>query len=177
MDGLYAALRGRRYDRGDLRSTTSFGDLTLTSLTGYHNSELDASNDYDFNVASELWPVQVTMQRGPDGPITVDRLYNVDRSTTKPEQWSEELRLASNYDGDWNFLLGGFYLTYESEDNYYIYSSAVELTGEVLAIDPSQRLYQNEAKPYELDTYAGFGELYWQARQDITVTFGLRYYA
>ncbi len=112
----------------------SFGDLTLTSLSGYHNSSLEASNDYDFNVASELWPVEVTMQRGPAGPITVDRLYNVDQSSTKPEQWSEELRLASDYEGDWNFLLGGFYLTYESRDIYTIYSSAVELTGEVLGI-------------------------------------------
>ncbi len=44
-----------------------------------------------------------------------------------------------------------------------------------MASPESQRLYQNEANPYELDTYAGFGELYWQARQDIKVTFGLRY--
>jgi len=153
----------------------TFGDLTLTSLSGYHNSELDASNDYDFNVASELWPVEVTLQRGPDGPITVDRLYNVDRSTTSPEQWSEELRLASSYDGDWNFMVGGYYLTYESNDDYYIYSSAIEVTGEALGIPESQRLYHNEARPFELDTYAGFGELYWQARQDIAVTFGLRY--
>jgi iron complex outermembrane receptor protein len=151
------------------------GDLTLTSLTGYHTSSVDASNDYDFNVASELWPVEVTMQRGPDGPITVDRLYNVDRATTDPEQWSEELRLASSYEGDWNFMLGAFYLTYESHDNYYIYSSAVELTGEVLGIPEAQRLYHNEARPFELDTYAGFGELYWQAMPDIAVTFGLRY--
>jgi outer membrane receptor protein involved in Fe transport len=152
-----------------------FGKLTLTSLTGYHNSDYDASNDYDFNVASEPWPMEVTMQRGSAGPITVDRLYNVDRSITKPEQWSQELRLASDYDGDWNFMLGGFYLTYESTDSYTIYSSAVELTGELLNLDPSQRLYQNLADPYQLDTYATFGELYWQAREDITVTFGLRY--
>ncbi|HEY6130975.1 MAG TPA: TonB-dependent receptor [Halioglobus sp.] len=153
----------------------TYGELTLTSLTGYHNSDFDAMNDYDFNVASGLWPVEVTMQRGPEGPITVDRLYNVDRSTTSPEQWSEELRLASDFDGDWNFMLGGFYLTYESQDHYYVYSSAVELTGDVLGIPESQRLYHNETRPYELETYAGFGELYWQAREDIAVTFGLRY--
>lgn len=152
-----------------------FGDLALTSLTGYHNSDYDASNDYDFTVASEVWPVEVTMQRGPAGPITVSRSYNVDRSTTKPEQWSQELRLASDYDGDWNFMLGGFYLTYESEDAYYIYSSAIELTGDLLGIDPSQRFYQNEALPYQLDTYASFGEIYWQAREDIAVTLGVRY--
>jgi outer membrane receptor protein involved in Fe transport len=72
-------------------------------------------------------------------------------------------------------MLGGFYLTYESRDNYTIYSSAVELTGQLLNLDPSQRLYENQADPYQLDTYATFGELYWQARQDIAVTFGLRY--
>lgn len=152
-----------------------FGKLTLTSLTGYHDSDYDASNDYDFNVASEPWPVEVTMQRGAAGPITVDRLYNVDRSITKPQQWSQELRLASDFDDDWNFMLGGFYLTYETRDSYTIYSSAVELTGELLGLDPAQRLYQNQADPYELDTYAAFGELYWQAREDIAVTFGLRY--
>jgi iron complex outermembrane receptor protein len=153
----------------------TFGDLTLTSLTGYHDTDYDASNDYDFTVASELWPVEVTVQRGPDGPITVDRSYNVDRSTSKAEQWSQELRLASDYEGDWNFMVGGFYLNYESTANYFIYSAAVELTGELLNLDSSQRLYRNESDPYELDTYAGFGELYWQARDDITVTFGLRY--
>jgi iron complex outermembrane receptor protein len=153
----------------------SFGDLTLTSLTGFHKSDYDASNDADFTVSSELWPMEVTVQRGPDGPITVDRLYNVDRSTSKPEQWSEELRLASSYDGDWNFMLGGFYLTYESDADYYIYSSAIELTGQLLGLEESQRMYRNESKPYELDTHAVFGELYWRARDDIAVTLGLRY--
>lgn len=152
-----------------------FGDLNLTSLTGYHHSRYDAANDYDFNVASELWPMQVTLVNVPGGTITVDRSYNVDRSITKPDQWSQELRLASDYDGEWNFMLGAFYLTYESTDFYTIYSAAVELTGELLDIDPSQRLYSNEADPYQLDTHAGFGELYWQARDDVTVTFGFRY--
>ena len=115
------------------------------------------------------------MQASTVGEITVDRLYNVDRSTTNPEQWSQELRLASDLEGDWNFMVGGFYLNYESDDQYYIYSSAVELAGQQLGIDPQYRLYLNETKPYELETYAAFGELYWQAAEDIEVTLGLRY--
>ncbi|CAA0121244.1 Colicin I receptor [Halioglobus japonicus] len=152
-----------------------FGDLTLTSLSGYHDSDFDASNDYDFTVASQLWPVDVTMQRGPAGPITVDRLYNVDRAASSPEQWSQELRVASDYDGDWNFMLGGFYLSFKDNSSYYIYSSAIELTGETLGIPESQRLYENEVRPYQLETYATFGEIYWQARPDIKVTLGARY--
>ena len=115
------------------------------------------------------------MQASTAGQITVDRLYNVDRSTTTPEQWSQELRLASDLEGDWNFMVGGFYLNYESDDQYYIYSSAVELAGQQLGIEPQYRLYLNETKPYELETYAAFGELYWQAAEDIEVTLGLRY--
>ena len=114
-----------------------FGDYSLTSLTGYHKSDYDASNDYDFTVASGIWPVEVTMQASTAGQITVDRLYNVDRSTTTPEQWSQELRLASDLEGDWNFMVGGFYLNYESDDQYTIYSSAVELAGQQLGIDPA----------------------------------------
>jgi outer membrane receptor protein involved in Fe transport len=51
----------------------------------------------------------------------------------------------------------------------------VELTGELINVAPEQRLYTNQAHPYQLDTQALFGELYWQARDDILVTFGARY--
>jgi iron complex outermembrane receptor protein len=152
-----------------------FGDLTFTSLTGYHNSDLDARNDYDFAVASEPWPVEVTVDRGPDGPITVDRTYQSDRSTTTPEQWSQEFRIASDYDGNWNFLLGGFWLTYTGETHYYIYSSVLTLYGQTLAVDPRTHAFDNDTHRYELDTWAAFGELYWQTTDSISMTFGLRY--
>jgi len=152
-----------------------FGDMTLSSLTGYHSSDLDARNDYDFTVASEVWPVEVTLDRGPDGPITVNGTYNTDRSRSQPEQWSQEFRLASDFDSPWNFMLGGFYLTYEAEQHYIIYSAAIELTGQVLGIDPSLRRFDNDAKKYELETYAVFGEAYWQLHDDVKLTLGLRY--
>jgi iron complex outermembrane recepter protein len=152
-----------------------FDNFNLTWLTGYHNSDLHTRNDYDFAVASEPWPVSVTVDRGPDGPITVDRAYASDRSTTSPEQWSQELRLASDSDGPWNFLAGGFWLSYESEVHYYVYSAALELFGETFGIPPSQRLFDNDTHSYELDTWAVFGELYWQATDDLKFTLGLRY--
>tara|TARA_R110000823_G_scaffold27609_11_gene80394 strand:+ start:5005 stop:7518 length:2514 start_codon:yes stop_codon:yes gene_type:complete len=153
----------------------TLGDYTLTSLSGYHQSDLDAMNDYDFTVASEPWPITVTTQAGPAGSITTDRLYNVDRSTTEPEQWSQEFRLASNHQGPWNFLLGAFYLTYEGDTHYYIYSAAAEAAGAALGVDPAFRLYDNHDRKFELETWAGFGELYWQALEDVKLTFGFRY--
>lgn len=158
-----------------LEANRDLGEMTLTGLLGYHRSELDARNDYDFTVASEPWPVEVTVDRGPDGPITVDRAYSSDRSTTDPEQYSAELRLASAFTGPWNFLLGGFYLTYDSSTKYLIYSAALELYGDTFGIPESQRLFDNDTADYELETWALFGELYWQAREDLTLTLGLRY--
>ncbi len=151
------------------------GDYQLASLTGFHYSDLDARNDYDFAVASEPWEVEVDLDRGPDGTITTDRLYSSDRSTTQPKQWSQELRLTSNYEGDWNFLLGGFYLEYESDVHYLIYSSALTVTADVLGLDPALYAFDNETDDYQLETWALFGELYWQATDDIRVTLGMRY--
>lgn len=151
------------------------GDYTLTSLTGYHRSDLDARSDYDYTIASEPWPVQVSVNRGPDGPVLVDRAYSSDRSTTTPEQVSQELRLSSDFDGDLNFMLGAFYLDYETELHYYVYSAALELFGEVVGIPEDQRLFDNDARSYTLETWAAFGEAYWQLQDNLLLTVGLRY--
>ena len=110
--------------------------LPPSSTQGVSSAASDGYRRKDYNVtaASGIWPVEVTMQASTAGQITVDRLYNVDRSTTSPEQWSQELRLASDLEGDWNFMVGGFYLSYESDDQYYIYSSALELAVQQLGI-------------------------------------------
>lgn len=168
-----------KYDVDDLMVSLElnheFGRYNLTSLTGYHRSDLDARSDYDYTIASEPWPVQVMVNRGPDGPVLVDRAYSSDRSTNTPEQVSQEFRLSSNLDGDVNFMLGGFYLDYETELHYYVYSAALELFGAVAGIPQEQRLFDNDARSYTLETWAAFGEVYWQLRDDLVLTIGLRY--
>jgi iron complex outermembrane recepter protein len=167
-----------RYEVEDLmvslEGNFDLGNMTLTGLLGYHSSDLDASNDYDFTVASEPWPVSIEVDRGPDGTIIASDAYANDRSTTEPEQYSMELRLASDFDGDWNFMLGGFYLDYESDVHYYIYSAALELFGQTYGTPQSQRLYDNDTQGFNLETLALFGELYWQTTDDISMTLGLR---
>jgi iron complex outermembrane receptor protein len=152
-----------------------FGELMLTSLTGYHESSLDARNDYDQTVASEPWPVEVTYPTGPDGSTTSSRASASDRATTEPEQWSQELRLASDFDGDWNFLLGGFYLKAESELHFYVYSAALELVGDTLGTPEELRVFDNDTAKYELETTAIFGELYYSLTDSVDMTLGLRY--
>ncbi len=149
--------------------------LTLHSLTGYQTASLDARNDYDFTVVSEQWPIETTYQRGPDGPSTVNYLQQNDRSTSEPEQWSQEFRITSDFDGDVNFLLGVFYLDYETETHYYVYSSALSLFGQTVGVPEDQWVFDNDTHKYELETSAIFGELYYDINDTTELTLGLRY--
>ncbi|MEH6558165.1 MAG: TonB-dependent receptor [Oceanicoccus sp.] len=152
------------------------GDLTLTSVTGYSDSSFNGRDDYDKAVASEAWPIPVTMAL-PNGydDITVNYAYGADESSSDPHQFSQEFRLASNYDGDVNFLLGGFYLTYENENHYYVYNSGLALFGQLNGLPENQHFYDNHTSSYQLDTSAVFGELYWSINEKTDMTFGLRY--
>ena len=42
-------------------------------------------------------------------------------------QFSQEFRLASNFSGPLNFSVGGNYLHYETEENYYVFINTLTL--------------------------------------------------
>ena len=67
----------------------SFGAMTLTSITAYRETRLNAEQDVDF-----------TSARLASGA-------NVGQAEI--ETFTQELRLASDFDGPINFLIGGFY--------------------------------------------------------------------
>lgn len=159
-----------------LEISHEFDTLTFNSLTGYHEASLDARNDYDMTENSGArWPVFTTYDRGPDGSITVDFLQQNDRATSDPKQWSQEFRLNSNYEGALNFMAGAFYLKNESDVDFFVYSSALSLYGETFGVPRDQWLFGNLTKDYELETWALFGETYWDINEQMQLTVGLRY--
>lgn len=131
----------------------------------------------------------------PDGDtLIVNNSYSADQSKTSPEQWSQEFRVATQFDGDWNFLLGAFYLDYETETHYVVRNSGLSLPGLILPIeptvfpapsgepgsaqsqdDPYMLGYDNDTRKYELETWALFGEAYWDLTDQMTLTAGIRY--
>jgi len=66
-----------------------FGNMTLTSITAYRQTKLNADQDVDF-----------TSARSASGA-------NVGQAKLKT--FTQELRLASDFEGPFNFLLGGYY--------------------------------------------------------------------
>lgn len=127
-----------------------------------------------------------------------------DISGRDAEQTTHELRLQSDFDGPFNFNLGAIKVDYEVnqgpalQESYYVFfnnSTAFNqllnaaLGAEVYPIeDPADygatpidnldgvsRQYYRSITPYKLDSYAVFGEGYFDINDELTATVGLRY--
>ncbi len=220
--------------------------LTFTSQTGYNQDFLWSTEDYNrFNSApgAFTWPppiLGVTTADPAAGTNGIpsdsgifcdpqlgchDRLVLQDLSDEHAWQLSQEFRLASNFGGPLNFSVGGSYLHYETEENYYVFintltaasasdtlgagyyapgpwipgvsdnsdciagglrttnPSNVEPIGACVYIDPNPigslnnegHNYFLSQNPYVLNSYAGFGEAYYNIAGDLKLTGGLRW--
>lgn len=104
------------------------------------------------------------------------------------EQFSQELRVQSDYDDKFNFSLGAVYIDVE-HDNSVILSSnlftafaqAQNLNGAGIGIDQNTipdgngHNYYHAREQYKLKATSLFGEAYYKIDQDLKATLGLRY--
>jgi iron complex outermembrane recepter protein len=155
-----------------------------------------------------------------------DRLVAEDISDEHAWQLSQEFRLSSNFSGPLNFSIGGNYLHYETEENYYVFINTLTMYAFKVAqpstdpwnpgvydnhqclgvfyggfsyhdprtpigsglnncpyIDPNPigslnnqgHNYFLSQNPYTLNSYAGFGEVYYNIASDLKLTGGLRW--
>jgi outer membrane receptor protein involved in Fe transport len=130
-------------DLGELQISIDLTDfLTLSSETAYAADSVYSLQDFNrFNTAPGAWetdPVdaQPFIDKGvltPDGQFCdpqlgcSDRLVAVDISTAEATQFSQEFRLASDFDGPFNFSLGANYLRADSEDKYYVFINSISM--------------------------------------------------
>jgi iron complex outermembrane recepter protein len=158
-----------------------------------------------------------------------NRLVAEDLSDERSWQLSQEFRLSSNFSGPLNFSVGGNFLHYETEENYYVFinsltsatangigggpdgpqfraqwvpgvsdnsqclpngfvdSNPVALhdptSGGCAYIDPNPLTSLNNEghnyflsqNPYTLNSYAAFGEAYYNVFNDLKLTVGTRW--
>jgi outer membrane receptor protein involved in Fe transport len=235
--------------------------LTFSSQTGFNHDFLWSAEDYNrYNTAPGMFRyVSPEENANPAGEITPDpaggvncggdggcvpygvfcdpqvgcsdRLVGEDLSDEHAWQLSQEFRLASNFSGPFNFSVGGNYMHYETEENYYVFINtltdysvantpgwvrgassipAVQWVPGVsdnseclpnglgisdpfipqnpqhegcIYIDPNPIARVNNEghnyflsqNPYVLNSYAGFGEIYYNVVQDLKLTGGLRW--
>jgi iron complex outermembrane receptor protein len=122
--------------------------LTFTSQTGFGHDFLYSTEDYNrFGSNPGVFVYRGSFNGGlqdidgavPDPNIPgaaifcdpqlgcSDRVILEDLSDEHAWQLSQEFRLASNFSGPFNFSIGGNYLHYETEENYYVFGNILTL--------------------------------------------------
>ena len=151
--------------------------------------------------------------QGPNGPLCTsqaddtglgtyggNRICNAtslqfDRSNQYNSSWSAEAIISSDFDGPFNFLLGGIYADYElTENSYYVNAFPIDyLTGVLGAFtsfattvdaNPANNLppsflgtpfFRNNTDQLDIKSYGLFGEAYLELSDRVKITAGLRY--
>lgn len=140
-----------------LKLEFDLGQFVVTSITGYESAELYSRADVDGGYGAVYAPTQ-----GP-GVITLDS--ETADGIPDHSQFTQELRLTSNLDGQFNYQVGFFYF---NED----------LTIESFAFDP---LFSNGAQTgyviqeQETTAWAIFGSFDYDFNDRLSATLGLRY--
>lgn len=177
-------------DYNKIAPTVEFNDLSAIP------PGLDAGAD----LYNALFPGGVVN----DPQLGASNLFRTfDLSGGQSEQTTFELRVQSDFDGPFNFNLGAIYLDFEAidpdfaTDGYYVFSNALTaltqfnnatggaVFGGQVPIDPGNLFdqsltgqggnYFRSLSPYSLESFAVFGEGYFEVTDDVQLTVGLRY--
>jgi len=136
------------------------------------------------------------------GASNVFGTFDLSGNTT--EQTTYELRLQSDFDGPFNFNVGMISVDFEANDpqnntdGYYVFSNSLTALTQLnnaiggaifggnvpldtggslfdLSLDGNGGNYFRSISPYRLESFATFGEAYYNATDDLKLTVGLRY--
>jgi outer membrane receptor protein involved in Fe transport len=130
--------------------------ITITSQTAYNQDFLWATQDYNrFNTQPGIFNTDYDVLT--DNPVSFgliapdgiycdhqlgcsDRLVAQDLSMENSWQFSQEFRVATHFDGPFNFSAGGNYMHYETEENYYVFINALTAFAYWTGDMPSQQV-------------------------------------
>lgn len=161
---------------GSLQIAHDFGNLTLTSLSGYTEVRRELFKDFDRFVPSLGLTRPVTFDLFGNGTsVTTRAIQTGRRDIDFTREFSQELRLASDFADSVNFMIGGNYF-----DQYK--SRSADFTHVTIAAR-QQQLGQSavfdslvtQSIPVKTKSFGVFGELYLQLGAATRLTGGLRY--
>jgi iron complex outermembrane receptor protein len=176
----YLALREKFEDEtviADLKVEADLGPVTVTSVTSYINRNILVSRDASALTGS------VSVSLGYPGAAVL--LPSNLRDTTDLETFTQELRLASDYDGPFQWLIGAFYSDVQRDyrqrlptPGYDAFTDATLGAGTSAAVAngfPANSPF-NSNLPFDIEQFAIFGEGSYELTDRLTFTAGGRYY-
>jgi outer membrane receptor protein involved in Fe transport len=158
-----------------LEVSHDFGDLSLTSLTGYQTAKSDTTDDFDRFVPTIRMNRPVTYRPDTRDFVTTDQIQSARRDRNYSRQFSQELRLASSFDGPFDFLIGGYYFRYRTTVVVDITHPILAFTQQVARQPLAYEFFTIETRPARTRSWAIFGEVYYDLSDRTRLTGGLRY--
>ena len=161
----------------DATIKVGFGGAELTSVTSYIDRSILVSRDASALTGS------VSVDLGyPDAAVLLPSNL---RDTTELETFTQELRLASDNDSPFQWVVGGFYSKIDRvyaqrlpTPGYDAFTDATLGAGTSAAVangfGPDSPF--NSDLPYDIKQFAVFGEVSYDITDALTVTAGGRYY-
>jgi len=161
----------------DLNLNVGLGGAKLTSVTSYINRDILVSRDASALTGS----VSVDLGFPTAGVLLPSNLLD----TTDLKTWSQELRIASDNDSPFQWVIGGFYSKVDR-----VYSQTLPTPGYDAVTDATlgagtsaatrngfaANSPYNALLPYDIKQFAIFGEVSYDLSDAFTATAGGRYY-
>jgi iron complex outermembrane receptor protein len=145
---------------GVLKLEYDLGTATLTSVTGYESiDDMYSRGDIDGGFGA------VFLGEGNYGPGFIPFPSESADGIPYLDQWTQEVRIASNGGESWDWLAGVFYFSEELQADTFSYNS--------LAPGNPQDGYAFQTQ--DASSYALFGSVNWHLTDLWTLTGGLRY--
>lgn len=158
-----------------LQFTYDLDDYQFVSLTGYYDTEGDVFADFD-RFATDVRLFQpLTYRANARDEVTTDLIQSGRRDLLDAEQFTQEFRLSSKYDGAFNFLVGVFYYEEDRSSQTLITHPALAAGQQALGLPREFEFFNVESDPIETESYAIFGEGYLDLTEQTRLTVGLRY--
>lgn len=139
------------------KNQLDFGDITLTSVSGYFDGSSSGIGDIDGGVGASFLP-------GGSSPGLI--IFPSETGTRDNEfsQFTQEVRLSNSNPGDLNWQIGAYYFEDEVLNNSLNFSSNGSTAPNRIALTIQ-----------ESQTLAVFGQLSYDLTDKFNVTAGLRY--
>jgi outer membrane receptor protein involved in Fe transport len=158
-----------------LELTHEFGRFDFTSVTSFAESRVEANTDFDNADPGFRFLRPISYLAAADQVVTTDRLITTDSFEARSRTYAQEFRLASDFDGMFDFTVGAFYLDTKGRARFRVFHPAIELFSRLLGLPPVSYASDNETPYSRTRAAAVFGEGYFQLSPDTKVTIGGRY--
>jgi outer membrane receptor protein involved in Fe transport len=152
-----------------------FGSIMLSAIYGYSKFSTEQNTDWDNADLPFRFTRPITYFKDRTTQVTTDRLLTTDSFTARGTTKTGELRLASQFKGRFNFLVGYFGAEGTSSGGFETWHPSIELFQRALGRPQDTWRVSALTRNGKSDTWALFGESYFEVTPELRLTLGGRY--